>query len=114
VSDRPTGAIATAEDPEAMAGALETLLEMSPADRRTLGQKGRRDVEETFDMRTLGDRMEHLPSWAIEDRGRAMKFDDRKLKEIEHSDQRRTIVRAHEYRTYATPGATERTARALG
>jgi len=57
------------EDPEAMAGALETLLEMSPTDRRALGKKGRQYVEENFDMRTLGDRMEHLLSQAVEDNG---------------------------------------------
>jgi len=36
--------------------------------------------------------------------GHAMNLEDRKLKEMEHSDRRRTIVRAHEYRTDASPG----------
>jgi SAM-dependent methyltransferase len=30
-------------------------------------------------------------------------LEDRKLKEVQHSDRRRSIVRAHEYRTDATP-----------
>jgi len=32
-----------------------------------------------------------------------MELEDRKLKEIEHSDRRRSIVRAHEYKTDASP-----------
>jgi glycosyltransferase involved in cell wall biosynthesis len=56
------------EDPDAMVGALERLLEMSPAERIELGKRGRRYVENEFDMRKLADRMELLLLQAIKDR----------------------------------------------
>jgi glycosyltransferase involved in cell wall biosynthesis len=56
------------EDPNAMVGALQRLLEMSPVERIELGQRGRRYVENEFDMRKLVDRMELLLLQAIKDR----------------------------------------------
>jgi len=56
------------ENPEMMAGALEKLLEMSPADRIEMGKRGRRYVESEFDMRKLAIRMESLLLQAIKDR----------------------------------------------
>jgi glycosyltransferase involved in cell wall biosynthesis len=56
------------EDPDAMVGALQRLLEMSPVERIELGQRGRRYVENEFDMRKLVDRMELLLLQAIKDR----------------------------------------------
>jgi glycosyltransferase involved in cell wall biosynthesis len=56
------------EDPAAMVGALQKLLEMSPAERIEMGQRGRRYVENEFDMRKLAERMESLLLQAIRDR----------------------------------------------
>lgn len=56
------------EDPEGMAGALQKLLEMSPAERMEMGKRGRRYVENEFDMRKLADRMELLLLQAVKDR----------------------------------------------
>ena len=56
------------EDPDAMVGALQKLLEMSPAERIEMGKRGRRYVENEFDMRKLADRMELLLLQAIKDR----------------------------------------------
>jgi hypothetical protein len=36
-----------------------------------------------------------------------MQREERKIREIEHSDRRRTIVRAYEYRTDASPDRVE-------
>lgn len=55
------------EDPEAMAGALERLAQMTSAERRALGRLGRDYVEREHDMRTLGARMESLLLQAIQD-----------------------------------------------
>jgi glycosyltransferase involved in cell wall biosynthesis len=56
------------EDPEAMVGALERLLKMSPAERIEMGKRGRRYVENEFDIIKLADRMELLLLQAIKDR----------------------------------------------
>jgi glycosyltransferase involved in cell wall biosynthesis len=56
------------EDPEAMAAALERLLDMGSEGRRKLGEKGRRYVELNYDMRVLGRRMEELLLEAIKER----------------------------------------------
>lgn len=56
------------EDPAAMVGALQKLLEMSPAERIEMGKRGRRYVENEFDMRKLGDRMESLLLQAIKEK----------------------------------------------
>lgn len=56
------------EKPEAIVGALEKYLEMSPAERIEMGKRGRRWVEKEFDMRNLGDRMETLLLQAIKDK----------------------------------------------
>jgi glycosyltransferase involved in cell wall biosynthesis len=58
------------EDPEAMAGALQKLLEMSPAERIELGKRGRCYVENEFDIKKLTDRMELLLLQAIKDKGK--------------------------------------------
>ena len=57
------------EDADAMVGALQRLLEMSPAERAELGKRGRRYVENQFDMRKLAGRMESLLLQAINERG---------------------------------------------
>jgi len=57
------------EDPDAMVGALQKLLEMSPAERVELGKRGRRYVENEFDMRKLAERMESLLLQAIKEGG---------------------------------------------
>ena len=56
------------EDPEAMAGALQSLLEMSPAERIELGKRGRRYIENEYNIRNLVDRMELLLLQAIKER----------------------------------------------
>ncbi|PWB68399.1 MAG: hypothetical protein C3F14_00055 [Deltaproteobacteria bacterium] len=56
------------ENPDAMVEALERLLEMSPAERREMGTRGRRYVENEFDMRVLAERMESLLLQAIKDK----------------------------------------------
>lgn len=56
------------ENPEMMAGALEKLLDMSPAERIEMGKRGRRYIENEFDMRKLADQMELLLFQAIKDR----------------------------------------------
>jgi glycosyltransferase involved in cell wall biosynthesis len=56
------------ENPEAMAEALQILLEMSPAERIELGKRGRRYVEKEFDIQILAERMESLLLQAIKDR----------------------------------------------
>jgi glycosyltransferase involved in cell wall biosynthesis len=56
------------ENPEAMAEALQKLLEMSPAERIELGKRGRRYVEKEFDIQILAERMESLLLQAIKDR----------------------------------------------
>jgi glycosyltransferase involved in cell wall biosynthesis len=56
------------EDPEAMAGALQKLLDMSPAERLEMGKRGRRYVENVFDIKKLTERMEILLLQAIKDK----------------------------------------------
>lgn len=56
------------EDPTAMVEALEKLLEMNPSERIEMGKRGRRYVEDNFDMRKLVDCMESLLFRAIKDR----------------------------------------------
>jgi glycosyltransferase involved in cell wall biosynthesis len=56
------------EDPDAMAAALESYLAMSPAERIEMGKRGRRYVEDQFDIRRLADRMEKLLFQAIAER----------------------------------------------
>jgi glycosyltransferase involved in cell wall biosynthesis len=56
------------EDPEAMAGALQKLLDMSPAERIELGKRGRRYVENAFDIKKLTEHMEVLLLQAINDK----------------------------------------------
>ena len=56
------------EDSDAMVVALETYIEMSPADRIKMGESGREYVEREFDMRILGNRMEALIFQSITDR----------------------------------------------
>jgi glycosyltransferase involved in cell wall biosynthesis len=53
------------EDPEAMAQSLVKLLEMTPEQRIEMGERGRRYVEDHFDMHKLAERMEMLLSQAI-------------------------------------------------
>jgi glycosyltransferase involved in cell wall biosynthesis len=55
------------EDPDAMVGALQRLLEMSPAERIELGNRGRRYVENEFDIQKLVNRMELLLMQAIKE-----------------------------------------------
>lgn len=55
------------ENPEAMVEALQKIWNMTPAERIEMGKKGRRYVENNFDMRKLGDRMETLLLQAIKD-----------------------------------------------
>lgn len=53
------------EDPEAMVQSLEKLLEMGAEQRAEMGKRGRRYVEDHFDMHKLAERMEMLLSQAI-------------------------------------------------
>jgi glycosyltransferase involved in cell wall biosynthesis len=69
VAESGSGFSTPPENPEAMVAALEKYLEMSPAERTAMGKRGRRWVENGFDMRKLGDRMESLLLQAIKDRG---------------------------------------------
>jgi glycosyltransferase involved in cell wall biosynthesis len=59
------------ENPAALADALGKLQEMTPQQRVEIGKNGRRYVEENFDMKVLGDRMEELILQARKDRGYA-------------------------------------------
>lgn len=56
------------EDPNEMFAALMRLLEMDPAARIELGQRGRRYVESEFDIRKLAERMESLLLQAIKNK----------------------------------------------
>jgi glycosyltransferase involved in cell wall biosynthesis len=56
------------EDPEAMARALQKLLEMSLAERIEMGKRGRCYVENEFDIKKLAERMELLLLQAIRDK----------------------------------------------
>ena len=56
------------ERPEEMAGALEQLLKMRPAERAEMGKRGRAYVEREFDITRLAERMESLFVQAIRDR----------------------------------------------
>jgi glycosyltransferase involved in cell wall biosynthesis len=56
------------EDPEAMVNVLKKLSMISPAERAEMGKRGRRYVEENYDMRKLADRMESLLMQSIKDR----------------------------------------------
>lgn len=56
------------EDPEAMAMALQKLLEMSSAERIELGKRGRYYVENEFDIKKLAERMESLLLQAVKDK----------------------------------------------
>ena len=53
------------ENPDAMVGALQKILGMSPEQRIEMGQRGRRFVENEYDMRKLAERMESLLFQAI-------------------------------------------------
>jgi len=53
------------EDPEAMVQSLEKLLEIGAEQRAEMGKRGRRYVEDHFDMHKLAERMEMLLSQAI-------------------------------------------------
>ena len=68
VAESGAGFSVPPEDPDAMVGALQKLLAMSPAERIELGRRGRRYVENAFDMRKLAERMELLLLQAIEDK----------------------------------------------
>lgn len=48
------------ENPIAMADALETMLRMSPEERRAMGVRGRRYAEEHFELKKLAARMESM------------------------------------------------------
>lgn len=69
VAESGAGFSVPPEDPEAMAGALLKLLEMSPAERVEMGKRGRRYAENEFDIRKLTERMELLLFQAIKDKG---------------------------------------------
>ena len=69
VTESGAGFTVPPEDPAAMAGALQRLLDMSPEERIELGSRGRRYVENEYDMRKLGDRMEFLLLQAIQEKG---------------------------------------------
>lgn len=56
------------QNPEAMAGALQKLRGMSPAERKEMGKRGRRYVEREYDIQKLAERMELLFLQAVRDR----------------------------------------------
>ncbi|MFB3883619.1 MAG: glycosyltransferase family 4 protein [Thermodesulfobacteriota bacterium] len=58
------------EHPEPMAQALEKLFQMAPAERVEMGKRGRRYVEDHFDMHKLAERMERVLSEAVIERGK--------------------------------------------
>jgi len=55
------------QDPEAMAGALERFLELSPGERIEMGKRGRQYVERENDIPKLVERMESLLAQAVEE-----------------------------------------------
>ncbi len=57
------------EDPLAMAEALRMLRALGAPARIAMGERGRRYVEDNFDMRMLGERMESLLRQAIQAKG---------------------------------------------
>ncbi len=70
VTEAGAGFSVPPENPEAMAAALRKIADLGPAERVQMGRHGRRYVEENFDMRVLGERMESLLQQAIKDRGK--------------------------------------------
>ncbi len=65
VSDLPwvvgdTGLVVPPKDPEALARAVRTMIEMSPEGRRRLGEAARRRVVEKFQLKKIKDRYEDL------------------------------------------------------
>lgn len=69
VAEAGSGFSIPPEEPEAMARALEKMLEMSPTERIDMGKRGRKYIETKFDMSVLGDRMEELLLIATKDKG---------------------------------------------
>lgn len=69
VAEAGSGFSIPPEEPEAMARALEKMIEMSPTERIDMGKRGRKYIETKFDMSVLGDRMEELLLIATKDKG---------------------------------------------
>lgn len=69
IRDSEAGFSVPPESPEAMADAFRTILAMSPADRQVMGERGRVYVENNFDMRVLGRKMEEFMMEAVRDAG---------------------------------------------
>lgn len=68
VSDSGAGFSIPPENPDAMVGALQRFLEMSPEERIEMGKRARSYAEREFDVRKLADRMETLLLQAIQDK----------------------------------------------
>ncbi len=60
VMDAGAGFTVAPESPKALADALEQIEEMSPNERKQMGRRGRRYVEEEYDIRKITCRMETL------------------------------------------------------
>lgn len=67
VADSGCGYTVAPQNPEALADALEKLQAMAPDERKRLGRHGRAYVEEQFDIKVLGARMEQMLRDAIEE-----------------------------------------------
>lgn len=52
--------VAPPEDPRALTAAIRRILEMSPVERATLGQEGRRRIVDRYGAERLGERLEQL------------------------------------------------------
>ncbi len=68
VAESGAGLSIPPENPEAMARALQELLEMNQAERIELGKRGRCYVEHEFDIKKLAGRMDKLLSQAIKEK----------------------------------------------
>lgn len=68
VAESGAGLSIRPENPEAMVDALQKLQQMTPAERIEMGKRGRRYIENEYDMCKLGDRMELLLLEAIKDK----------------------------------------------
>lgn len=68
IADAGAGMTVPPENPSAMATALQRIGALSPRERVEMGRRGRRYVEDNYDMRVLGERMEALLRRAIQDK----------------------------------------------
>lgn len=72
IRDSQAGFSVPPESPAALADAFRRIRAMQPADRRAMGERGRVYVEQNFDMRVLGRKMEEFMLGAVRRVGETM------------------------------------------